>query len=160
MGFTTKSIIAILVSPYAKCMVNLVLKRATLGIPAHFTEYTEHSVSLQKRLQQKRKSLKSMTHLFNLGLNGNYMIYMFLLPAMSLKSPINSTNKPWLTRLQENDSFIHIVNKAVIAPLTFKNVQSTTLDIFLKRFKLITVLNLLIPWIINVRILLLYSVSK
>ena len=36
-------------------MVNFVLKRATLGIPAHFTEYIEHSVSLQKRLQQKKR---------------------------------------------------------------------------------------------------------
>ena len=62
------SIVATLISPYAKCMANFVLKRATLGIPAHFTGYTEHSVSLQKRLQQrKRESLKSMTPLLNLG---------------------------------------------------------------------------------------------
>ena len=63
--------------------------------PAHFTGYIEHSVSLQKRLQQrKRETLKSMTHLRNLGLNGNWMSNMFLLPAMSVNSLINSTNTP------------------------------------------------------------------
>ena len=79
MGFTTKSIIAILVSPYAKCMVNFVLKRATLGIPAHFTEYTEHSVSLQKRLQQKKKKPQKYDTLIQLGVK--WQLYDIYVPS-------------------------------------------------------------------------------
>ena len=44
--------------------------------------------------QRKRETLKSMTHLRNLGLNGNWMSNMFPLPAMSVNSLINSTNTP------------------------------------------------------------------
>ena len=52
------SIVVILISPYAKCMANFVLKRATVGIPAHFTGYIEHSASKAPSTKKKRKPQK------------------------------------------------------------------------------------------------------